>query len=392
MIYKFINYFHQRLADDDEDNKLKPAKLDFNTALEQITQLKSYIETTAKELNINFNFNEIWIQNGIKNLNLNEEKQTELLNQIEKLKDENRHLKEEYEKYKIRTNYLIKSARQLSSNTSENEQQQTQLIQKLKDEIDIIKNRLILNETKHNDELKHLKDSNEKQLTNLRTDFRQQFEKQEHERFKSLNDLEKELVKQRERTMKLLDEKENELQQYREQSNLKISTKLTRSASENVDLASSLNISIEDDDYKKSSLNSPTSHNNSILEANRLIYYSQEAAYKETELNKLRIAKTELEYKLKQTFDEHSVDIERLLAQINILKQEIERIKLNQSRAEMNGSNLEYIKNVVYNYMTTKDANVKLSMQTAITQILHFTKSEKQKLSLASTPSKPIAN
>ena len=108
MIYKFINYFHQRLADDDEDNKLKPAKLDFNTALEQITQLKSYIETTAKELNINFNFNEIWIQNGIKNLNLNEEKQTELLNQIEKLKDENRHLKEEYEKYKIRTNYLIK--------------------------------------------------------------------------------------------------------------------------------------------------------------------------------------------------------------------------------------------------------------------------------------------
>ena len=27
--------------------------------------------------------------------------------------------------------------------------------------------------------------------------------------------------------------------------------------------------------------------------------------------------------------------------------------------------------------MTTKDANVKQSMQTAITQILHFTKSEK---------------
>jgi len=313
-----------------------------------------------------------------------------LLNQIEKLKEENRHLKEEYEKYKIRTNYLIKSAKQISSSTSENEQQQAQQIQKLKEEVENLKNRLILNENKYNEDISRVKNFNDNCLNDLRNDFRSQLDKQEHERLKSLNDLEKELSKQRERTVKLLDEKDNELQQLREKFNLKLTTtnlRLPKSDSNGLDLEKSLNVSIEDEEnYQVTRAHQFTgspSHNNNnsnIAEANRLIYYSHEAAYKETELNKLRLAKTELEYKLKQTFDEHSVDVERLLSQIDILKQEIERLKLNHSRVEMNGSNLEYIKNVVFNYMTTKDVNVKISMQAAITQILHFTKSEKQRL------------
>lgn len=32
-------------------------KMDFDSAVEQISQLKSYVESTARELNINFNFN-----------------------------------------------------------------------------------------------------------------------------------------------------------------------------------------------------------------------------------------------------------------------------------------------------------------------------------------------
>jgi GRIP and coiled-coil domain-containing protein 1 len=344
-------------------------------------------------LNINFNFNEIWIQNGdmmtaSKNINELEEKQTELTSQIDKLKEENRHLKEEYEKYKIRTNYLIKSAKQISTTTSEQEQQQSQQIKKLKDELENLKKILITNETKYNQDLNSLKILNEKQSNDLRLEFKCQLEKQENERFKIVNDLEKELIKQRERTVKLLDEKENELQQYREKNNVKFITK-----SNNINTDLSLNVSVEHvyDENNKSPQASPK-HNNKILEANRLIYFSQETAYKDTELNKLRLAKSELEYKFKNSLDEHSVDIERLLSQINVLKQEIERLKLNQSRNEMNNSNLEYIKNVVFNYMTTKDANVKQSMQTAITQILHFTKSEKQRLTSASSVRSVISN
>lgn len=93
-------------------NDLKQNKLDFDAALEQITQLKAYLETQARDLNINFNFNEIWLQSGVGGKTDDKKIVTDLEIQIDKLNEENKHLKEEYEKYKIRTNYLIKSAKQ----------------------------------------------------------------------------------------------------------------------------------------------------------------------------------------------------------------------------------------------------------------------------------------
>lgn len=116
------------------------------------------------------------------------------------------------------------------------------------------------------------------------------------------------------------------------------------------------------------------------LGANYMLYYNQQLAYKDSELNRLRVAKSDLEYKLKQLADEHSVDIERMQAQIGLLKDEIERCKLNDARVDLNRENLEYIKNVVFNYMTARDANVRASMINAIIQILKFSKSEKMKL------------
>lgn len=90
----------------------KENNLDFDSAIEQISHLKSYIESTARDLNINFNFNEIWLQNGGSSIQQEQQKQKELQAELDKLKEENKHLREEYEKYKIRTNYLIKSAKQ----------------------------------------------------------------------------------------------------------------------------------------------------------------------------------------------------------------------------------------------------------------------------------------
>lgn len=111
-----------------------------------------------------------------------------------------------------------------------------------------------------------------------------------------------------------------------------------------------------------------------------MLYYNQQLAYKDSELNKLRAGKSDLEYKMKQVVDEHSVEVERMQAQIGLLKDEIERGKLNAEREALNRENLEYVKNVVFNYMTTRDPNVRASMINAIIQILKFTKNEKVKL------------
>ena len=224
----------------------------------------------------------------------------------------------------------------------------------------------------------------------MRIDFKQQLDKSEQERLKSINDLEKELVKQRERTLKLLADKDAELERFKSSYVMKKSP--SRQTTEEINSITEKSIedlpeSADDDEEKdfgdkfnNSHFNVMTNSGTSESEPNRILYFNEQNAYKEIELNKLRLLKSDLEYKLKQTNDEHSVDIDRLQNQILILKQEIERLKLNQSRNELNGANLEYIKNVVFNFMTTKDQNVKVSMINAITQILQFTKNEKQRL------------
>ena len=60
---------------------------------------------------------EIWFQNGL-NAQFEQQENKNLTEQITKLNEQNRLLKEEYEKYKIRTNYLIKSVKQSSKVSS----------------------------------------------------------------------------------------------------------------------------------------------------------------------------------------------------------------------------------------------------------------------------------
>ncbi len=311
-------------------------------------------------------------------MQLEKEKQKEMQTQIDNLREENRHLREEYEKYKIRTNYLIKSAKQASSkdSTINNENE----LKKLKQEVDNLKLRLIVVEREKADAIDQLKLEHDNLTSEIRNDYRLQLDKLEAGRLKSINDLEKELVKQRERTFKLLAEKDSELEKCR----YKYSNNTVIAKEENNNDSMETNNTSPDSNILPNGDHS----NNGESHQSSLIYYSQQNAYKDTELNKLRQAKISLEYKLKQTVDENSVEADRFQSQINLLKQEIERLKLNTSRHELNGSNLEYIKNVVFNYMTTKDNNIKLNLTNSIVQILHFTKAEKQKIQSFYSPHK----
>jgi len=153
-----------------------------------------------------------------------------LTEQIEKLKDENKHLKEEYEKYKIRTNYLIKSAKQQqtsrenvnNNNNNEAELVLKQTINNYKNEIDVLNKRIHLANKDKLDEIKILEDEFEEKMNEMRSEFKIQLERAEHERLKSISDLEKELVKQRERTLRLLAERGEELDVLKSNSLVKL--------------------------------------------------------------------------------------------------------------------------------------------------------------------------
>ena len=111
---------------------------------------------------------------------------------------------------------------------------------------------------------------------------------------------------------------------------------------------------------------------NSHLNETTLLHYSQELAFKDAELLKLRKLKNDLEYRIKNVQSDNETEIETYKKQINLLKLEIERLKLNSTRLEAS-ANMEYIKNVVYRFLTTKDVNAILNMIQAIAQILQFT-------------------
>ena len=60
------------------------------------------------------------------------------------------------------------------------------------------------------------------------------------------------------------------------------------------------------------------------------------------------------------------------------LKEEVHRLDRNKSRE---GINLEYLKNVVYRYMTASDPVSKKSIFNAISTILHFSPQERRQVS-----------
>jgi len=335
---------------------------------------------------------------GITNENL-KEKCEKLEFKISKLNEENHQLKEDYEKYRIKTNYLLKTAelvvkkvvyfllkiRQFSSvfncfyfcihkPSKETEKVlNDSMSEKLQSELDAAKKRIILMEKERDDDIQKTKELCDKKINEIRLESKHKLDNCESERIKEINELEKELVKQRERSLKLISDKEAEIAYLKSQLNPIFKTE-----------------NITDEQKVKSSnleelnkVETSFKYDATTTDSNELnnIYLSQMNSYKETETTKLRKEKSELEYRLKQIADENSVETSRFQTQIGVLKDEIERLKLNEKRSELNGCNLEYIKNVVYNYLSAKDPTVKLNMMKAIAEILQFSKNEKHVLS-----------
>ena len=107
-----------------------------------------------------------------------------------------------------------------------------------------------------------------------------------------------------------------------------------------------------------------------------ILHFSQERARKDVEINMLRKQKHSLESGLR--------DLQRVCAQkdevhqerMEILEEQIRR--LQRMTSQNDASNLEYLKNVIYQYMVCQDSTGKLAMLNAISTILQFSPREKE--------------
>ncbi|XP_025158235.1 GRIP and coiled-coil domain-containing protein 1 [Harpegnathos saltator] len=108
-----------------------------------------------------------------------------------------------------------------------------------------------------------------------------------------------------------------------------------------------------------------------------ILHYTQELARKEVQVSTLRKKTLELEGTLREQQREILHMKEQQQEENKTLKAHITRLEACKSRE---GANLEYLKNVFINYLTTNDASSKRHMLNAISTVLRFTPDELNKI------------
>ncbi|KAM4614653.1 GRIP and coiled-coil domain-containing protein 1 [Polymixia lowei] len=294
-----------------------------------------------------------------------------------------RQLKEEFERYKVRAQVVLKN-----KNTKDG--CQAKELEDARDQLAELKEKYI-NLRIHSDEaeVKHRRELEEWQqrLAALQQSHKQDLERAEAQHRESLVKLEGELHKQRDRTMALLTEKDQELERLRSTAlSYGLSGHRGHSSSDDGDRvvdsravadggsSNSDEVNVDDPAQDESDMiaqalrlagpNEPT-----------LLLYAEQLARKEVEIGSLRRQKHCLEEDVHQLQGKLIGNGERHDEEVAELRVQLDKLLRDQGRE---GANLEYLKNVIFKFLTLQDSSGRQQTLTAILTILHFSPQEKQ--------------
>lgn len=288
-------------------------------------------------------------------LDMGEDKRTAMFYQ-----QELRQLKDEFERYKLRAQVVLKN-----KNTKDG--CQTKELEEVRDQLSELKEKYInlrIQSDEGEAQYRRELEEQQQQMAALQHTQRQEVERVEALHRDDLLRLEAELHKQRERTMALLDEKDQELEKLR---------------------AAVLNCTSDANKGAEDELRSLDSEGDVINQALRrvmpnestLLLYAEQLARKEVELGGLRRQKHRLEEDLHQLQARLITNGERHDEEASQLRGQLDKLIRDQSRE---GANLEYLKNIIFKFLTLQDASGRQQTLTAILTILHFSPQEKQSI------------
>ena len=266
-------------------------------------------------------------------------------------------LKEEFERYKTRAQNLLRNKVRDGENAE---------IEKLKANIRALKgdlNALHDKNTKLEDELKNTRSKYEMQMKVLKQENGSESEKRENEHKYTLKELEEALVKQRERMRGLLAEKEKEI----------IDLHQNRGSSypmEKLNVKTGSNDSIDTlNDSVFAAASSPSSSGPQMT-----MHFREMMARKDAEIKQARNERVEAQNMLKSLTENSMMKEMKYQEEIESLNCRINMLKLRESRE---GSNIEYVKNVMHRFLLcTSASDGRNSMLDALLTALHFTTSE----------------
>ncbi|XP_017297650.1 GRIP and coiled-coil domain-containing protein 1 [Kryptolebias marmoratus] len=266
-------------------------------------------------------------------------------------------LKEEFERYKLRAQVVLK-------NKNVKDGCQAKELEEVRDQLSELREKYInLRVQSDEAEAQYRRQLEERQhqAVVLQHAHKQELERQEAQHRDELLRLEAELHKQRERTMKLLDEKDQELESLR-------SAVFSRDVPDAADGVQEVSSDCEGDVVSQA-LRQATPTESTLL------LYAEQLARKEVEVGGLRRLKNRLEEDLHQLQAKLIANAERHEEEMAELRGRLDKLIRDQSRE---GANMEYLKNVVYRFLTLQDASGRRQTLGAIITILHFSPQEKQ--------------
>ncbi|XP_011298301.1 GRIP and coiled-coil domain-containing protein 1 [Fopius arisanus] len=178
--------------------------------------------------------------------------------------------------------------------------------------------------------------------------------------------LEHQILRQRERSLALLEEKDREI------TTLKSSFRSILMKHE------ALPGNCHGDDEKKS-IHTNVDFVTSLLTVDSppMLHYAHELARRDIQVSGLRKLNSQLEATLRENQRDLMTITQRHAEEIKTLENKITRLEAYKSRE---GANLEYLKNVIVNFLTSNDASSRRHMLNAIGTVLRFTPDEMEKI------------
>ncbi|PRD29267.1 UNVERIFIED_CONTAM: Gcc1 [Trichonephila clavipes] len=283
-------------------------------------------------------------------------------------------MKEELEQYKTKAELALKekynktSAALLSDAKSGKEIKELKSrIAQLEDQLQTCKSQLKLNEEYHNKITANL----EKSCEDLKVQHKQELAQAELSYRTQLLELEHQIQKQRERTLALLEEKDKEIELLK--SSFLTSFMKKNKVSEN-------DLVLENTSKASNQEAAANLLSNSLISSQKdghILHYIQELARKDVEISNLRQSRIQTESSLRKLQQKLSVIEDNYSHEVDMLKS---RIKLLESSQDEEGTNVEYLKNVILRFLKCNDSSSKRHMVNAISTVLHFTSSEIQEI------------
>lgn len=310
-----------------------------------------------------------------------------LLNSLD-LRDEHLDYKEKYDallqefedykhqmmyKYNMSSN-IIRGAQQQRQNlslTHDKDHDKTQLnllkvhSSNLEERIRMISNEMLNKERSLQEQLDH----QQKLLQEERSKLEHTLHQKDIEYRNRISILEQQLLRQRERSMALVEEKDKEILTLKASFRALLPNKETAAA---IETKTHLN-------RYENTVEPVTDLVTGLLtnDSPPILHYTQELARKEVQVSSSRKKVLELEALLREQQREILHMKEQQQEETKSLKAHITRLEACKSRE---GANLEYLKNVFINYLTTNDISSKRHMLNAISTVLRFTPDELSKI------------